>query len=107
MNTVVDSNATITIGVRHPTTPSLGRRLVLWLGTHGIGWDRDDWLVAVNQWGATIALFRVSSPEEAASKKKRLESEIEALGTEAFSDRYKIPGGFITPEWSARDIPAQ
>lgn len=103
----VANGADVTVEIRSPTKPSSGRRLILWLATRGIGWDRDPWLVAVNRWGGTLPLFRASGPEEALSKKQRLEAEIEALGIEVWADRYTVPGAFFSPNWLARDLPAQ
>jgi len=103
----VTDTAGVTIEVRRPTTPSIGRRLVLRLATRGYGWDRDPWLVAVNRWGGAFPLFRASCIEEAIGKKQRLEAEVEALGIEAWADRYTVPAMFFSPEWSTREIPAQ
>ncbi|HXQ76436.1 MAG TPA: hypothetical protein VN791_08075 [Acidimicrobiales bacterium] len=103
----VANNADVTVEVRSPTRPSLSRRLILWLATRGIGWDKDPWLVAVNRWGGTFPLFRASCPEEAFSKKERLEAEIQALGIATWADRYTVPGTFFSSDWLARDLQAR
>jgi len=107
MMDAVTNDVGVAIEVRRPTKPPLSRRLILWLATRGIGWNRDPWLVVINRWGGVFPLFRASCTDEAQGKKARLESEIATLGIEEWADRYTVPGTFFSPAWSEREIPAQ
>lgn len=70
-------------------------RFFLTLGREELDEDHYPSVVVVNRRGQRLRLFGASNWDEAIAKRDRLRAELEAMGEEAWRDRYKVPSTFV------------